>query len=42
LGFIICLEDGKKFISLKRHIDVHFGLTPDVNRDGVLMPTGIV
>ena len=27
--FIICLEDGKKFKSLKRHLGVHFGLTPD-------------
>jgi len=27
--FIICLEDGKKFKSLKRHIGVHYGLTPD-------------
>ncbi|RUZ38633.1 MucR family transcriptional regulator, partial [Mesorhizobium sp. M7A.F.Ca.CA.004.05.2.1] len=25
--FIICLEDGKKFKSLKRHLGVHFGLT---------------
>ncbi|MCV3208189.1 MucR family transcriptional regulator [Mesorhizobium sp. YC-39] len=30
--FIICLEDGKKFKSLKRHIGVHFGLTPDAYR----------
>ena len=27
--FIICLEDGKRFKSLKRHIGVHYGLTPD-------------
>lgn len=29
---IICLEDGKKFKSLKRHLDVHYGLTPDEYR----------
>ena len=27
--FISCLEDGKRFKSLKRHIGVHYGLTPD-------------
>ncbi|AMX99997.1 MucR family transcriptional regulator [Mesorhizobium ciceri] len=26
--YIVCLEDGKKFKSLKRHLDVHYGLTP--------------
>lgn len=30
--YIICLEDGKKFKSLKRHIGVHFGLTPEAYR----------
>ena len=30
--YIICLEDGKKFKSLKRHLSVHFGLTPDEYR----------
>ncbi len=30
--FIICLEDGKKFKSLKRHLGVHYGLTPDAYR----------
>lgn len=30
--YIICLEDGKKFKSLKRHLGVHFGLTPDAYR----------
>lgn len=30
--FIICLEDGKKFKSLKRHIMTHYGLTPDQYR----------
>lgn len=27
--FIICLEDGKKFKSLKRHLMTHFKMTPD-------------
>lgn len=31
--YIICLEDGKKFKSLKRHLDVHYGLTPDGYRN---------
>ena len=30
--YIICLEDGKKFKSLKRHLSTHFGLTPDEYR----------
>ena len=31
--YIICLEDGKKFKSLKRHLRTHFGLTPEQYRD---------
>jgi len=31
--YIICLEDGKKFRSLKRHLTTHFGLTPDEYRE---------
>ncbi|TYC52414.1 MucR family transcriptional regulator [Rhodobacterales bacterium] len=27
--FIICLEDGKKFKSLKRHLRTHYDLTPE-------------
>jgi predicted transcriptional regulator len=27
--FIICLEDGKKFKSLKRHLRTHYGLSPE-------------
>lgn len=27
--FIICLEDGKQFKSLKRHLRTHYNLTPD-------------
>lgn len=30
--FIICLEDGKRFKSLKRHIKAQYGLTPDQYR----------
>lgn len=26
--YIVCLEDGKKFKSLKRHLTTHYGLTP--------------
>lgn len=27
--FIICLEDGRKFKSLKRHLSTKYGMTPD-------------
>lgn len=30
--YIICLEDGKEFKSLKRHIATHHGLSPDEYR----------
>jgi predicted transcriptional regulator len=30
--YLICLEDGKKFKSLKRHLKTHFDLTPDEYR----------
>ncbi len=30
--FLICLEDGKKFKSLKRHLRVRYGLTPEQYR----------
>jgi predicted transcriptional regulator len=30
--FIVCLEDGKKFKSLKRHLRTQYGLTPDQYR----------
>jgi predicted transcriptional regulator len=30
--FIICLEDGKRFKSLKRHIRTSYNLTPDEYR----------
>ncbi len=31
--YLICLEDGKKFKSLKRHLMTHYGLTPDEYRE---------
>ena len=31
--FIICLEDGQKFKSLKRHLMTHYGLTPEAYRE---------
>ena len=36
--FLICLEDGKKFKSLKRHIRTHFNLTPDEYREKWSLP----
>ncbi|MEE7451366.1 MucR family transcriptional regulator [Methylobacterium radiotolerans] len=30
--FIVCLEDGKKFKSLKRHLRTHYNLTPEEYR----------
>lgn len=31
--YIICLEDGKHFKSLKRHIKTHYNLTPEAYRE---------
>jgi predicted transcriptional regulator len=31
--YIICLEDGKKFKSLKRHLMTHYNMTPEQYRD---------
>jgi predicted transcriptional regulator len=31
--YIICLEDGKKFKSLKRHLMTHYRLTPEAYRE---------
>jgi predicted transcriptional regulator len=31
--YIICLEDGMKFKSLKRHLMTYYGLTPDEYRE---------
>lgn len=30
--YIVCLEDGKKFKSLKRHLMTHYNLTPEAYR----------
>ncbi|NDV88818.1 MucR family transcriptional regulator [Aurantimonas aggregata] len=37
--FIICLDDGKKFKSLKRHLMTHHGLTPEEYREKWGLPT---
>lgn len=37
--YIICLEDGKKFKSLKRHLRTHYNLTPEEYRDKWDLPT---
>ena len=31
-NFLICLEDGRQFKSLKRHLQTKYGLTPDAYR----------
>ncbi len=31
--YLICLEDGKKFKSLKRHLKTHYDMTPDQYRE---------
>ncbi|MEP5624754.1 MAG: MucR family transcriptional regulator, partial [Hyphomicrobiales bacterium] len=31
--YIVCLEDGKKFKSLKRHLRTHYNMTPEEYRD---------
>lgn len=31
--YIVCLEDGKKFKSLKRHLRTHYNLTPEAYRE---------
>jgi predicted transcriptional regulator len=36
--YIICLEDGKRFRSLKRHLETYFGLTPDEYRSKWSLP----
>jgi predicted transcriptional regulator len=30
--YIVCLEDGKRFKTLKRHLRVHYGMTPEEYR----------
>jgi len=36
--YLVCLEDGKKFKSLKRHLRTHFNLTPEQYRDKWNLP----
>ncbi len=36
--YIVCLEDGKKFKSLKRHLRTHYDLTPEDYRDKWSLP----
>jgi predicted transcriptional regulator len=36
--FIICLEDGKKFKSLKRHLRTHYDLAPEQYREKWNLP----
>jgi MucR family transcriptional regulator, transcriptional regulator of exopolysaccharide biosynthesis len=36
--FIVCLEDGKKFKSLKRHLRTQYGLTPEQYREKWSLP----
>ncbi|PCH46684.1 MAG: MucR family transcriptional regulator [Hyphomicrobiales bacterium] len=31
--YLICLEDGKKFKSLKRHLKTHYNLSPEAYRE---------
>jgi predicted transcriptional regulator len=37
--YIICLEDGKKFKSLKRHLRTHYDLTPEEYREKWGLPS---
>ena len=36
--YIVCLEDGKKFKSLKRHLRTHFDLSPEEYREKWSLP----
>lgn len=37
--YLICLEDGKKFKSLKRHLSTHYNLSPEDYRERWGLPT---
>jgi predicted transcriptional regulator len=37
--FIVCLEDGKKFKSLKRHLRTHYNQSPEEYREKWGLPT---
>ena len=36
--YIVCLEDGKQFKSLKRHLNTHYNLTPEAYRQKWNLP----
>ena len=36
--YIVCLDDGKKFKSLKRHLRTQYGMTPEQYRDKWSLP----
>src|SRR4030095_15745389 len=36
--YIVCLEDGKKFKSLKRHLRTQYNMTPDQYREKWSLP----
>jgi predicted transcriptional regulator len=36
--YIVCLEDGKKFKSLKRHLRTHYNLSPEEYREKWQLP----
>ena len=36
--YIVCLEDGKRFKSLKRHLSTHYNLTPEAYREKWNLP----
>ena len=36
--YIVCLEDGKKFRSLKRHLSTHYDMTPEQYREKWKLP----
>ena len=37
--FIVCLEDGKKFKSLKRHLRTQYGMSPEAYREKWNLPS---
>ena len=37
--YIVCLEDGKKFKSLKRHLRTHYDLSPEEYREKWSLPS---
>jgi predicted transcriptional regulator len=39
-NYLICLEDGRQFKSMKRHLRTHFGLTPQDYRAKWGLPSG--